>query len=253
MKPARAPRLKPAPRSVLALGLAALVSLALTGCETTAEKSARLQRQATRVAPTEKGLSITRENDRVRVVGAIVLRDSERAAAVVTLHNRSSRAQRDVPIAIAVRDAHGRLLFANDAPGLESALVSLPSIAGNATAVWVDDQLPVTGAPASVSAKIGAAPSLAGAPPRLAVGATRLAEDPANGTVASGAVTNRSRTAQQGLVLFAVARRAGRIVAAGRAVVPALPPNASAPFQASLVGDAKGATLRVAAPPASFG
>jgi hypothetical protein len=35
--------------------------------------------------------------------------------------------------------------------------------------------------------------------------------------------------------------------------VPALAPHASAPFQASLVGDARGATLRVAAPPVSFG
>ncbi len=238
------------PAAWLALALAAL---ALTGCETTAEKSARLQRQAKRFTLTEKGLSIIRENAQVRVLGAIVVRDSERAAAVVTLRNSSSRAQRDVPIAIVVRDAHGRQLFANDAPGLESALVSLPSIPAHATVAWVDDQLPVTGGPASVSAKIGAAPSSAGSPPALAVGATRVTEDPANGLVASGAVTNRSQTAQKGLVLFAVARRAGRIVAAGRAIVPELSANATASFQASLVGDAKGASVSVAAPPASFG
>ncbi len=42
-----------------------LVALALTGCETTAEKSARLERQAKLAANgalAQKGLSITRES-----------------------------------------------------------------------------------------------------------------------------------------------------------------------------------------------
>jgi hypothetical protein len=59
--------------------------------------------------------------------------------------------------------------------------------------------------------------------------------------------------AQSGLVLFAFARRGGKIVAAGRAIVPELAPGASAHFQASLVGDPHGARLQVSAPPASFG
>jgi hypothetical protein len=233
----------------LALALAALT---LTGCETTAEKSAQLQRRAKRVTLDEKGLSITRESAEVNVVSTTVVRDSERAAAIVTLHNSSAHAQRSVPIAITVKDARGRTLFENNGAGVESALVSLPSIGPHATVTWVDDQLPVSGAPASVSARVGEAPNVAGSLPRLAIGATQLSEDPASGLVATGSVRNRSQIEQKSLVLFGVARRAGKIVAAGRAVVPELAPNASVSFQVSLVGDAHGAQLNFVAPPTSF-
>jgi hypothetical protein len=235
----------------LALALGALV---LSGCETTAQKSARLERQAKHVTlQQQKGLTITRESAAIEVIDATVLRGPERAAAVVTLKNRSAHAQRAVPIAITVEDARGKTLFQNDEPGLEHALVSIPSIPARETVVWVDDQLPASGSPASVSARVGQAPAVAGQLPRLTVGGTKLGEDPASGAIAEGTVANRSRVAQSGLVLFAFARRAGRIVAAGRAVVPELAPGASAPFQASLVGDAHGASLQVFAPPTSFG
>ncbi len=230
-----------------------LAAVALCGCETTAEKSAKLERQAKHVTPSDKGLSIARESTAVKVLATAVVHGSERAAAIVTLQNRSALQLRGVPIAITVRDAHGATLFQNNAPGLEPALVSVPSIAPHATAVWVDDQLPAGGVPASVSAKVGEAPSVSGAPGALAVTGARIGEDPANGVVATGTVTNRSRIAQSSLVLFAVARRGGTIVGAGRAVVAELAPGASAPFQASLVGQALGARLEVSAPPASFG
>ncbi len=230
----------------------ALAVPALTGCETTAEKSARLQRQAKRVTVSQRGLSITRSSAEIEVLSAIVVRDSERAAAVVTLRNRSDRAERGVPIAITVKDAQGRKLFDNSGPGLETALVSVPSIGPHATVQWVDDQLPLGGSPASVSARVGQAPNVSGVLPKMAIGATRLTEDPANGVLAMGSVRNASPTPQTGLVLFAVALRAGRIVAAGRAIVPELAAHASAPFQASLVGQPQGAQLRIAAPPISF-
>ena len=152
-----------------------------------------------------------------------------------------------------VRDARGRTLFQNNAPGLESALVSVPSIGPHASVAWVDDQLPAAGPPASVAAKVGEAPQLSGPQPEVSLSGARISEDPANGVVATGTVANRSKVAQSGLAVFAVARRAGKIVAAGRAIVPELAPAGSAPFQASLVGDASGAQLDVAAPPASFG
>ena len=235
----------------LALALGALV---LSGCETTAEKSAKLERQAKRVTlEQEKGLTIARESTTVTVAATAVLLGPERAAAVVTLSNRSAHAQRDVPIAITVKDARGRTLFENDEPGLERALVSIPSIPPHASIVWIDDQLPASGRPASVSARVGQAPALTARLPKLAVAGAKLSEDPASGPIAEGTVANRSKVAQSGLVLFALARRAGKIVAAGRAVVPELAPGASAPFQASLVGDAHGAGVQVLAPPGSFG
>ncbi len=150
-------------------------------------------------------------------------------------------------------DAHGRPLFANDAAGLEGALVSLGSLAPHATATWVDDQLPSAGAPAIVKARVGEAASAGGRLPVLAAGAVHLGEDPTSGVVATGSVTNRSKVAQQQLVLYGIARRGGRIVAAGRGVLGDLAGGASAPFQVSFVGDARGARVQISAPATTQG
>jgi hypothetical protein len=53
--------------------------------------------------------------------------------------------------------------------------------------------------------------------------------------------------------VYGLARRGGRIVAAGRAVLPEVAANASAPFQAFLVGAPQGATLEASAPPTTLG
>jgi hypothetical protein len=82
----------------------------------------------------------------------------------------------------------------------------------------------------------------------IAVTGARITEDPANGVVAEGTVTNRSKVAQASLVVFAVARSGGAIVGAGRAMVSELAPGAANPFQASLVGHPLGARLSIFAP-----
>jgi hypothetical protein len=235
--------------------LAALVlaTLALSGCETTVEKSAELQKQAKRVTLSEKGLSITRESTDVKVLSATIVRGSEGAAAIVTIQNRSSRTLRNVPLAIDVRGADGRTVFQNNGPGLEAALVSVASVGAHRTLTWVDDQLPASGAPASMTARVGPAPALSGSLPRLTIYGARLSEDPSNGLVASGTVANHSSIAQKNLVLFGVARRGGHVVAAGRGVLPELAAGASAPFQVFLVGDAGAAQLKLSAPPTTFG
>jgi hypothetical protein len=55
------------------------------------------------------------------------------------------------------------------------------------------------------------------------------------------------------LVVYAVARRGGRIAAAGRAIVPQAPAGASTPFQVFFIGDPKGAQLSLTAPPTTLG
>lgn len=235
----------------------ALLAVSLCGCETTAEKSARLERAAKQsegkqVSVEEKGLKITHASTSIKVLAATVVHDSERAAAVVTLENRSSQTERDVPIAIDVKDAHGRTLFQNNGVGLEGALVAVPSIAAHTRTFWVDDQLPSGGDPTLVTARVGQAPPVSGPLPSVSVGQARLSEDPAEGTIATGRVTNRSHVVQSGLVVFALARRGGKILAAGRAVVQQLSAGASAPFQIAFVGEAQGTQLQLSAPPASF-
>ncbi len=234
----------------LALGGAALACL-LSGCETTAEKSARLERVAHRERPVEHGLTIAKRSADVQVLSATIVHGGEGNAAVVMLRNRSSHTLKDVPIAITVKDAHGNTLFENNTPGLEAALTSLASLAAHGEATWIDDQVQASGTPASVTATVGEAPTANGSAPHIEVQGIHTSEE-GGGTGAAGTVRNRSNVMQQNLIVYVLARRAGKIVAAGRAVLPEVGPGASLPFQAFLQGSPAGARLQASAPPTTF-
>ncbi len=88
---------------------------------------------------------------------------------------------------------------------------------------------------------------------QLDVQGAHLAEDPSGSLDAEGTIVNRSSTEQDELVIYAVARRGGRVVAAGRAVLASLRASASLPFQMFFVGDPKGAKLALSAPPTTPG
>jgi hypothetical protein len=234
-----------------------LIALALTGCETSAEKSAKLERaaklEAKRTAVAARGLTITKPSDKVAVLAASALKSSEGAAVVVTLHNRSNVALHDVPIEITVKGSGGATIYTNDAPGLAAALVSVPLLRAHATTNWIDDQVQATGTPKSVSAKVGEGEAVAGAIPRLVVEGAHLVSDETSGPEAEGSVVNHSAVGQHELVVYALARRAGRAVAAGRAVIPQAEAGSSTRFQVFFIGDPRGAQLEVSAAPTTFG
>jgi hypothetical protein len=237
-------------RATVALALLAL--LALSGCESTQEKSAQLEKTAHHTHLAERGLTIARQSAEVSVLGAVLVHGSEGAAAVVTLRNDSAHALRDVPIAITVKNAQGSTVFQNNAPGLEAALTSLGSLPAHGMASWVDDQVPATGDPATVTAIAGVSPAVSGALPEVEVAGAHPSEESGSAT-AAGTVRNRSSVTQQSLVVYVVARRAGRVVATGRAILPEVAPGASVPFQAFLVGTPAGARLEASAPTSTFG
>ena len=62
-------------------------------------------------------------------------------------------------------------------------------------------------------------------------------------------MTNRSDVEQRRLVVACVARRGGRVVAAGRAIVNRLAPGKSASYHVFFIGDPRGARMTVVAPP----
>lgn len=238
------------------LAALALLALALAACESNQERSAKLERAATlhedeaakRRALAQRALTITRPSTKLRVIATAVVHDSEGAAAVVTLRNASDTSLRDVPIEITVRDAHGGSVYSNDVPGLSPTLASIALIPAHASQTWIDDQVQATSTPTSVSAKVGEGTTVAGAIPRLSIEGAHLSEAEAEGNLANG-----STIAQQEVVVDAVARRAGRIVAAGRAVLANAPAGATTPFQIFFVGDPAGAQLEVDAPATTSG
>jgi hypothetical protein len=229
-----------------ATALALLALLALSGCESTQEKSAQLEKTAHHTHLAERGLSIARASTDVSVLDTVLVHSAEGAATVVTLRNDSARALRDVPIAITVKNAGGSIVFQNNAPGLEAALTSLGSLPAHGVATWVDDQVPATGDPATVTAIVGEPPAVSGALPEIEVAGVHPSEESGSET-AAGTVRNRSTVTQQSLVVYVVARRGGRVVAAGRAILPEVAPGAAVPFQAFLVGSAHGASLQASA------
>ncbi len=232
------------------------VALAVGGCESSQEKSAQLERaakveRARNPAQASRGLTIAQVSREVQVVATQVVHSSEGTAAVVTLRNTSAHALRDVPIAVTVKSAHGATLYQNNAPGLEAALTSVPLLAPGADATWIDDQVQASEAPASVSAVVGEAPQAPANVPKVSISGVHQTEE-GGSSGAAGTVHNDSAVAQQGLIVYALARRGGRIVAAGRAVLSEVAAHSSSPFQVLFIGSAAGAKLEVSAPPSTL-
>lgn len=226
---------------------AAGIALALTGCSSTADKAAKLEQRASD-AFERKGLEVARVNRDVEVLDTRLLTDENGAAVVVRLRSRARRPLVGVPIAVSVRDGDGREVFANDAPGLQPALVRVPVLRPGRETLWVNDQIPGAGLERA-RVRVGQAKAPARPLPRLTIRDVRLESDAVSGVQVAGRVTNRSKVLQRRLTVFCVSRRRGRVVAAGRAVVDRLRPGASATFRAFFIGDPRRGRLSVTAPP----
>ncbi len=238
--------------TVLALLPAAL---AASGCESTRAQAEQMTQQGDR-AFAAKGLRVGAANRDVEIVERAVVSDVNGAAAVVVLRNRGGRALADVPLAIAVRGAGGSVLWRNDAPGLEEGLTHAALLPAGRTVTWVNDQILLPGGrPASLAAKAGAGePAPAGAAAvDIAVVDPRLEGDPTSGVTVLARAVNGSSVPQENLVIAAVARRGGRVVAAGRAIVPRLRANDAERFQVFFIGDPRGAELTFDAQPSTLG
>jgi hypothetical protein len=225
------------------------VLVALAGCESSQDQSARLAKQGGK-AFTRKGLDVKHLNPNVKVTGSAVLQDKNGAAAVVLLRNTSSAPLVNVPVSIDVLGAGRRSVFKNDAPGLEPSLVSAPVLEPRAEFAWVNDQVTPAGRARSVDVKIGPAPGRVPATlPVVEVAAPVLTKDPVSGMEASGLVTNRSKVEQLRLIVYCVARRGAKVVAAGRGELQRLRPGQKLHYHVFFIGDPSGARISVAAPP----
>ncbi len=237
-------------RSALTPLLVGLLAVSCCGCETTQEKSAALERQAKHTTIAQHGVSVSKENPRVRVLGSAVVHSSVGTAVAVTLRNTSGHALAEAPIELTVRDGTGRVLYQNNTPGLQVSLTHVPLLEPGKTVVWVDDQVQVGGTQDSASALVGEAKT-ASTEPTIEVTSARPSTTGPE-TSESGNVANRSTIAQANLVVYAIARRAGKIVAAGRAVLPEVRAGTSIPFQIYFVGNPQDAQIEVSAPASTF-
>jgi hypothetical protein len=235
------------------LGTVAAISLVLvsSGCQTTAEKSAELRRLQKHEVLAVTGVSVKSENPSVKVLYSAVVGSQEGATAIVVgMRNTSSHALRSAPIEVTAKDAKGSVVYQNTGPGLQPSLTSVALLEPGKDTVWVDDQVQATGVARTATALVGAA-KVASTIPKLTVSGAQLSEE-AGSRIESGSVANTSSVDEQDLVVYAVARRGSKVVAAGRAVLPEVTAGATVPFQIYFVGDPKGAKVEVSAPPTTF-
>jgi hypothetical protein len=245
-------------RAASALLLAALAALALGACETTQEKSARLEKLALAKkanAPLgAEGLKIDRPSRDIHVLGAIAVHSSEGTAVAVKLGNTSSKAEAEVPLLVTLRGSGGASLYSNSAPGIATSLIAVPYVPAHGTTVWIDDQISSTEPVQRVETKVGEGRAVTGPPPKVEVTGWHRETEPGGITLVAGNVANRSKVDQHEVLVTALALRGGRILAAGRSVIPVLPAGSTGRFQIFLLGEARsGAKLAIAVSPSTFG
>jgi hypothetical protein len=226
--------------------------LAVAGCESTQDKSARLKREGKGLLK-EKGLSVTQANAGVRVLGTAVLHDRFGTAAVVELQNRTPRDMANVPIAIDVRGSNGKTVYRNNAGGLDQGLVSLSLLPRGKRVIWINNQVVAAVPPKAVRVKVGS-PKGGAVPPSVPdIVLSKVKQDhDADGVFATGVVENHSKVEQKRLVIYGLARRGHRVIAAGRAVVEKLPPAPTKKpvrFTVYFIGNPTGGRLSFYAPP----
>jgi hypothetical protein len=119
--------------------------------------------------------------------------------------------------------------------------------------LWVNDQIQPVAPPKAVKVVVGAARGKPVAKaPELFVSNAKLEQDPVSGIAATGYVKNRSTIDQRNVTVYGVARKGGRIVAAGRSGIKRIRAGRRGRFKIFWIGDPRGAQLEISAPPTTF-
>jgi hypothetical protein len=244
-------------RRMLAIAVFGALALGMSACESTESESARLGREGAKLIAGSATVGLGASNSQVHVGQAVLVQGSGRVAAAVQLTNTGATPQVNAPVLIDVRGAKGASLYRNDTRGLEPSLQSMPLLGAHGQGWWVDDQV-LASAPTSVQVSVGAprgsVARQAALTFALAVHASvvGLGSEALAGPYMTGTVTNRSGVALRNMPIFAVALRGGRVVAAGRALVPSLPASPAAratSFRIYFVGSPAGARIELTPAP----
>lgn len=228
-----------------------LIVGALAGCATTQQEASRLQLNSARLRATEVPVRVTQPDPRVRPAQISVVRGPGGAAIVVTLHNPASGPTSDRPISVGIETAHRRR-YLNAAAGIGYFQTHVPPIPAGGTLTWVfrtSRPVPLQARPfADVGAPVLTPAGVQSRAPQIAVGALLR-----RGRELALTVRNDSSVPQYQLQLYAVARRAGRYLAAGTASIAHLAPGTSSRQRIRLTGRTGSAALLVQVPPTIFG
>ncbi|MFL5474018.1 MAG: hypothetical protein ACJ8AM_16810 [Gemmatimonadales bacterium] len=232
------------------------MALAIAGCESSQSTSKRLAKEGKTALKEQAGVTVGAQNPDIKVTETAVLKDANGIAVVVALKNTSRRSQAQLPVGITIKDAAGEKIYANDVPGLDASLTSLALVRSGGEAIWIDNQILGNGAPKKVDVKVGRAKGpVPRSIPEITLSKVRFDKD-VSGPFVTGVITNHSKVLQRRLTVFCVARKGGKIVAAGRAVVDKLAPAPTPKpirFSVYFIGNPTGAKLSFSVPPVNLG
>ena len=237
-------------RPAAAAFAAGLIVLGASGCETTQQQSAKIARTLGHQSAIAGTTRLGAANRDVRIEQEVLLTAAGQSAVALKLTNTSTRTQTDFPVLIEVLDAKGSAVYRNNTSGIEPSIQQFALLAPHATAWWVDNEVLASGGvPKTATGQLGAATAPApGAVPSITTEAVS-ASDSFPGPHVSVTVRNRSTIAQRQLPVYAVARRGGRVVGAGRGIIPSLAPGAGAQVQVPMVGSVSESTISLTVPP----
>jgi hypothetical protein len=239
-------------RRKIAVAALVLTPMLLAGCESTQSKSAKLESQGAEIAKVEK-IKIGARNQSIEITGQTLLTDQYGSALVLGLRNTSPKTQIDVPVGVVVRNGKGKAIYKNDIEGLETGLIQIPVIEGSTESWWVNDQVLVSEKPRRADVTIGKseAPSPSRIP-EIEVTPPVLGAD-SSGPNVTGKVTNKSNIEQIDMLLYAVATKGGKVVAAGRGLIPKLKTDDKPEFyRIYFIGDPRNTDIEVFALPSTF-
>ncbi|HEY4997483.1 MAG TPA: hypothetical protein VII03_05760 [Solirubrobacteraceae bacterium] len=227
--------------------------MSAAACQSTEQESAKIAGEAKAAPAAGAALKLGAPNHSVHVSQVTLLSDAGRLAVAAKLTNTSSRAQVGVPLLVSVTGKGGKVIYSNEAAGVEASLQRIALLRAHQSAWWVDDQV-LTSQPAlAAKLRVGSGPrTRSSAYPELATSAGHSVREAGISTL-SASLVNHSSTGQSKVPVFGVALRGGRVVAAGRAVIAALPARrgASVAFQIVFVGNPTGATVELSPVPSA--
>ena len=227
---------------VIALILSlALGTALLSGCESTFDKAARARKAAGKVAQVD-AMNMTQMQGVTAKVLAIIPSADGMTAAVVVQVDAANKGQSVIwaPIEVKLLDAAGKDVGTNNIPGALPILVHLPSVEGGASALYVNDQILLSGTPASATVIVGGAYTPGPGLGLLKTSPVKVVPDPDLGTSWTTTVTNNTAVRQESIVVQAVVKNGDKIVGAGTANIDGLEPGATADVTGYFIGSDKG-------------
>jgi hypothetical protein len=221
------------------------VGVVLSGCATTQDANRRASVQADRTLASRKALELRGTDPDVQVVSTTVLNGKDGSAVVAVLRNRGDHPVNDLPIEVG--PAGGEPV--NARPNVPYFQSHAPAIAPGDQATWVYVSKDPLGSNRAF-VRVGAHPT----PPLTTTGHVSELQTggKVDGSSVRAEVTNDTGVPQYDLDVYAVARKGGRLVAAGRANLEHLGVTNSAHLALPVIGDAKRARVQIFAPQTLF-